>query len=439
MMKQKIHARIWRTGRLPAGVAVLLLAAACGKTDRADPDPGTPESEPAEILPADDSGRGLSTAYYTAMDSEMDELPPEWGDAGREEEQAWLGANAGGWEDGFPEEEDPLEDEVFYEEVVPEPELTTPLEPEAFLNALYAALDEGMDPVDVEDILARVPADPALLDRLKGILDDPDADPALQRYAATALVHAGTGDSLQFVLDELLQAVQSGNDDRSDQMVSALESPTTPEGVDVLFDFLLGEGAYSRLGDRMQPEAQQAARQALLDAADGQAVGDRATELYREALASGNTAQAEELLDGMAHPYMLTRLAVSAYAEGQPAEAVQFTSRLVESDDQNVVHAVVQLSGDEAMPVEAAAAILYEWGQAHPDEAMPGLFMEYLSDSTQPAAWRGIAAYGLVGTTDPEEARQALEKILGYEEDPAVRADIEAALALLAEDQTPVE
>lgn len=404
----------------------------CGKAEPAG-EPAAPvasgsekakESAPVKAVeraPEPDEGGGL----------EPEEL--EWvEDEAREEE-----SDEGEAEDEWPEDEaleGEFAEDVVYDEEVEELAPTTPMEAKDFMDAVKAAVSGGMDPVEVQDILARVPQDPALLDSLKGVLDDPYAGSDMKRYAAAALVYAGTADSVQFVLDELLRASGAGDDDRTDVMVAALESPTTPEGISVLFDFLLGRGAYAQVGGNMQPEAISAARRALLDAADRDAVGDLAVDLYLEAKETGNEAGLQELIDGVAHPYMLARLAASAYEEGQPQDADRFVRRLLESDEQHVVHAVIQLAGDPDVPVEDTAALLFEWSRAHPEEAMPGLFMEYLSDSTQTSAQRGLAAYGLAGTSDPEEARQALEKVLAEEEDPEVRGDIEAALQLLGQE-----
>ncbi len=404
----------------------------CGKTEPVG-DPASPVVSGS--VTAEESAPGKAVESDPGADAgevlEPEEL--EW-----VEDESWEEeAEAGEAEDEWPEDEGgegEIAEDILFDDEVEELAPTTPLEAKEFMDAVKAAVSGGMDPVEVQDILARVPQDPALLESLKGVLDDPYAGSEMKRYAAAALVYAGTADSVQFVLDELLRASGSGDDDRTDVMVAALESPTTPEGISVLFDFLLGRGAYAQVAGNMQPEAISAARRALLDAADRDAVGDLAVDLYLEAKETGDEAGLQELFDGVAHPYMLARLAGSAYQEGQPQDADRFVRRLLESDEQHVVHAVVQLAGDPDVPVEDTAALLYEWSRAHPEEAMPGLFMEYLSDSMQSPAQRGLAAYGLAGTSDPEEARQALEKVLAEEEDPEVRGDIEAALELLGQE-----
>jgi hypothetical protein len=54
-----------------------------------------------------------------------------------------------------------------------------------------------------------------------------------------------------------------------------------------------------------------------------------------------------------------------------------------------------------------------------------------MTDATLTPEQRTIAAYGLAGTSDPDYARQALEKALKHETDPAVLMDLQTALSLL--------
>jgi len=102
---------------------------------------------------------------------------------------------------------------------------------------------------------------------------------------------------------------------------------------------------------------------------------------------------------------------------------------------QGVVPAIVQMASGPAVPLDDAAAVLYDWSLGHPEDALPGLFIDYLSDSGRPPEQRSVAAFGLAGTADPVFAKRALEKVLDSETDPVVRTDLQTALSLLAQDR----
>ncbi len=312
----------------------------------------------------------------------------------------------------------------------PEPSLA----PAEFLRVLREAIAANRDPVDVQQLLERVPADPALLAELKALMDDPATEPALRGYAAEALVRAGTANAMEHVLDDLLAASRAGDEERINLDLTALEAPTTLEGIEVLFDLLLGQGAYAGNAGELSPEVVGALRKALLACPDREAVGDLAAQLYFDPDVLADKQAMWELFDGVSHPAMLAQLAARAYEENLSENAAQFMERLGESDEQAVVQAVVQLSSNPAVPVDDVAGALYQWSLRHPEDALPGLFIEYVTDSSRPPSERSVAAFGLAGTADPEFARQALDKALAHETDPAVKMDLERALALIAPD-----
>ncbi len=341
------------------------------------------------------------------MDDEAEDVPEDWAD---EEGTDWV-------EDG---------------PIIEEPQ--TPLEPGEFLAAVRSAIATNMDPVEVQEILARVPLDPELLEQLVALADDPASGPEMQGYAAEALVRAGTPEAMQYVLDELLSAYQTGDDERGDRMVAALEAPTTPEGLQMYFDLLLKRGAYADLQGELPPEVLSAARNALLSSPDPEIVGDMAADLYLDPEVMANESAMWELFDGVSHPLMLSQLVARAYEENLPDNAAKIMERLGQSDEQGVVQAVVDLALNPSVPVDEAAEALFKWSAAHPGDAMPGLFLEYMTDSTLTPDQRTIAAYGLGGITDPEyakEALQALKKAMANETDPAVLMDLQTALSLL--------
>lgn len=317
--------------------------------------------------------------------------------------------------------------------VVPDPEVK--LDPSEFLAQLRSAVAENMDPAEVRSILERVPQDPGLVRELQALLNDAGAGKALQGYAAEALMRAGTAESVQSVLDGLLAAVRADDSDRIDWLMSAMVAPTTTDGIHVLFDLLLGRGAYAQSAELLPPEVLAAARKALLMAPDREAVGNWAAQLYLDPEVMANTEAMWELFDGVSHPVMLAQLAARAYEENLPENASQFLARLGESGGQGVVPALVQMASGAAVPLDDAAAVLYDWSLGHPEDALPGLFIDYMSDSGRPPEQRSVAAFGLAGTADREFAKQALEKALDSETDPVVRTDLRTALSLLEMDR----
>ncbi len=309
------------------------------------------------------------------------------------------------------------------------------LDPAQFLEALRSAVAGNMDPVEVQSILERVPQDPGLVRDLQAILNDVGAGKALQSYAAEALMRAGTPESVKSVLDGLLAAVRSGDSGRIDSLMAAMVVPTTTEGMHLLFDLLLGRGVYARSPEGLPPEVLAAARKALHMAPDREAVGNWAAQLYLDPEVMADVAAMWELFDGVSHPVMLAQLAARAYAENLPDNASPFLARLGESGGQGVVSAVIQMASAPAVPLDDAAAVLYDWSLGHPEDALPGLFIDYVSDSGLPPEQRSVAAFGLAGTADPEVAKQALEKALECETDPVVRTDLQTAISLLETDR----
>ena len=309
------------------------------------------------------------------------------------------------------------------------------LDPAEFLAQLRSAVAGNMDPVDVRAILERVSPDASLVRELQAILRDAGAGLDLQGYAAEALMRAGTPESVKSVLDDLLAAARAGDSDRMDYLMAAMVAPTTEAGMHLLFDLLLGRGAYAQSPEGMPPEVLAAARKALLMASDREAVGLWAAQLYLDPEVMANPEAMWELFDGVSHPAMLAQLAARAYAENLPDHASPFLARLGESGGQGVVSAVIQMAAAPAVPLDDAAAVLYDWSLGHPEDALPGLFIDFMSDSGLPPEQRSVAAFGLAGTADPEVAKQALEKALDAETDPVVRTDLQTAISLLETDR----
>ncbi len=302
------------------------------------------------------------------------------------------------------------------------------------LEALRTAVAEE-DVKEIHALLEQVPRDdPALVDGLKAMVVDTGGEPDLRRYAAEGLMRLGTVESVSFVLDQLLVAYSSGDTDQEERLRAALGAPTTVDGARVLIDALLGLGNYAAEPGTLPIEVASAIRKAVLAVPEQGAVGEILAELYRDRSISTNHRAVWEL-DEMSHPAMLARLALRAYRENHGEDWGLFLDRLSHSDQPGAVRAMVELVSEESVPLEQVATALYNWTRQHPREATPGLFLEYVTDSTRPAEQRAVAALGLAGAGNPEEARIALEKVLGSEPDPVLGEYVRRVLRSLNQEQ----
>jgi hypothetical protein len=302
-----------------------------------------------------------------------------------------------------------------------------------FLTALRAAVGKA-DPNEIRALLEKVPQDAALVDALKATVRDAAAGIAIQRYSAEALVRIGTAESVSFVLDQLLTAHNAGDTDRANLLLAALEAPTTTAGMRALFDVLVGRGSYAETRGTLPTEVASAIRKDLRAAPDRETVGQIAAELYLDPQVATNS-QAMWELDEVSHPVMLAQLAGRAYEENLPETAAEFLDRLGQSDDQGAVQAMVQMVPNQSVPLDDVGMALYNWSLRHPQEALPGLFLEYLTDSARPTEQRSVAALGLAGTANRGDARVALEKAVQSERDPIVQTNLQRALTILDQEQ----
>jgi len=312
----------------------------------------------------------------------------------------------------------------------PDTELQPKLSPDEFIKALRAAVGKS-DLSEIRSVLEKVPKDLASAASLRAILNSPGSGESMRRYAAEALVRIGTGESIKSVFDQILTSHRNGDTDGARALLPSFEAPTTKAGYQTMFDFLLGRGAYAQSQEYRPEELVAATRKALRTAPDSETVGSLATQIYLDPEIAANDAALWDLLEGVSHPVMLAQLATRAYQENLPQNATQFLDRLQQHDDQGVVQALVQMASNEAVPLDTTSNVLYNWSLQHPHQAMPGLFMEYITDASQPPRQRSVAAFGLAGSANREDARRLLEKALTAETDSVFRTNLQAALATL--------
>ena len=300
-----------------------------------------------------------------------------------------------------------------------------------FLGEFNEAVAKG-DSAAVSALLQNVPRSAECVEPLKGFVTAPGSSKDMRRYAAEGLVRIGTQESIGFVLDQARAAQAAGDSSLASTLLYSLEAPTTVEGAKVLFDLLLGTGRYADNRETLPEAFRSAARKALRNAPDREGIGNLAARLYLDPQISGRNEALVELFGGVSHPNMLSSLAVQAYQAGAPESATQFLNQLGQVSEQGTVQAMVEVASREPALLNDAAERLYGWSLQHPQQAAPGLFMEYLTDSSRKPSERIIAAFGLAGIEDTQLAARAFEKALNQETDPSVRASLVALQALLA-------
>lgn len=301
---------------------------------------------------------------------------------------------------------------------------------EEFIAALRDAVAKG-DAGVIDLVLEQVPNSEDCIGTLKSLVAAQTSGVELRRYAAEALVRSGSKEGVEFVVDQILAARQSGDTSLAETLLYSLVAPTSVEGARALFDLLLGTGRYAGNTTDLPEDLRATVRKAIRLAPDQEAVGDLAAQYYLDPQISWRNEALLELFDGVAQPAMLSSLAVRAYQAGSPENAGHFLDRLVQSGDPGVVRAFVQAASQEPALLSAAAEKLYAWTLSHKQQAQLGLFIEYLTDSTRPAVQRIVAAFGVAGIEDAQEANRALNKTLTVETDPEVRATLTLLLGFL--------
>lgn len=315
---------------------------------------------------------------------------------------------------------------------------TLPAEPQLstaeFISSLSDAIAKG-DAVAISSVLQNAPKSSECINALKSLMASDGVDKDMRRYAAEALVRIGTTESMGYVLNQALAAHQAGNPNLASTLLNSLDAPTTPEGAQVLFDLLLGRGNYASIRSGLSDEFVNAARKALRNAPNREAIGSLAAQLYLNPQILANNTALSELFDGIALPGMYSALAVRATQMGSTDNATQFLDRLAQVDDQGVVHAMIQAGNTEPRLFQAAAERLYAWSLEHPQQSQTGLFMDYLTDSRRTPNERILAAYGLAGVANRQDAMRTITKAFGEESSPDVKTSLASLQQFLAQNQ----
>lgn len=304
----------------------------------------------------------------------------------------------------------------------------------AFLKALTEAVASG-DIGAIREVLEAIPQSMECIEELKTLVAEPSSNAELSRYAAEALMRIGTTDAARFVVGQILQAQNKGQASLATSLLASLDTPATVNGASALFELLLGMGQYAGSSMDITDPLRTAARKALLNAPDRDAVGHLAADLYLDLQTMGRQDALLELTEGVSHPGMLSELAIRACESGAAETASQWLQRLSQVSDQGVVSAFARVAAQEPALLNQTAKLLYTWSITYPEQAQPGLFMEYLTDSSRPSSQRILAAYGLSGTQDSKTVIQTLNKVLALEQNSALRAPLSDLLSFVSENQ----
>jgi hypothetical protein len=81
--------------------------------------------------------------------------------------------------------------------------------------------------------------------------------------------------------------------------------------------------------------------------------------------------------------------------------------------------------------LQPAAERLYAWSIAHPQEAQPGLYLEYVNDSKRTPNERIVAVYDFAGVANTDETVAIFSKALAQGNNPDVRTAMSALLGQL--------
>lgn len=272
---------------------------------------------------------------------------------------------------------------------------------------------------------------------MKEFLRDEGLPLEARKHAAETLMRANTEDSVQVVVTTAIQEFQLGRPEVGDTILSSLHIPVGIEGAKGLLKSLLGEDSSAIRSKTLPAEVQSTLRKALRSASDAEEIGRWLAQLYSDMVSSGQAANSNELLGGVAHPAMVGELASQAQVQGKPQEVTNLFDRLIAMEDPGVVGAVARLASKQPSLLNEASEVLFNWSLEHPGQAQPGLFAEYLSNQALPAEQRVVAAYGLAGLIGKADARHALEKSISAETDQNTRHYLHNALANLQNAEQP--
>lgn len=272
---------------------------------------------------------------------------------------------------------------------------------------------------------------------LKEFLRDEVLPLEARKHAAETLMRANTEDSVQAVVTTAIQEFQLGRPEVGGTILSTLHIPVGIEGAKGLLKSLFGEDSSATRSKTLPAEVQSTLRKALRSASDAEEIGRWLAQLYSDMQSSGQAANSNELLGGVAHPAMVGELAAQAQVQGKPQEVTSLFDRLIEMEDPGVFGAVARLASKQPSLLNEASEVMFNWSLEHPGQAQPGLFAEYLSNQALPPEQRVVAAYGLAGLIGKADARHALEKSISSEPDQNTRQYLHNALANLQNAELP--
>jgi hypothetical protein len=297
-------------------------------------------------------------------------------------------------------------------------------------HQLRIAID-GAKASEFDALIAKVIREPGGKELVKDFLRDKSLPEKTRFHAAQVLVGIGTRDSVEAVIKEIIGEYVSGSRENASVLLSALDLPLSLEGCKVLVDVLAGYDVERDFSNPPPEEIQSAIRKSLSRGVDSEGLGEFLADLYYEYREQGTPNRADNLINSIAVPDMLTELVLRSYEGQQVGDAEELWDRLIAVNDFGTVGAVARLAAKQPALLNEASEVLFNWSLQHPQQAQPGLFAEYLNNQTLPPEQRVVAAYGLAGALGKHDARRALEKAIYSESNPTTKLYLQNALTNL--------
>lgn len=329
----------------------------------------------------------------------------------------------------------PLPGNANMPETKPVPLQRDAVSKQSLRNDLIIATSSG-NPKTITATISKVTQTTEDVKLMKEFLGDQSLLLEARKHAAEALMRADTEDTVQEVVTAAIKEIQSGKPDTGGAILSSLQMPVGLEGAKGLLNVLLGQNGSANISYPLPVEVQSALRKTLRSASDTEEIGGFMARLYSNMQSTGQSANANELLNGVAYPAMLAELVAQAQVQGKTAEVSTLFDRLIASDDAGVVGAVARLASKQPSLLTDASEVLFNWSLQHPQQAQPGLFAEYLNNRALPPEQRVVAAFGLAGLVGKADVRRTLEKSISSESNENTRRYFEAALANLESEVT---
>jgi hypothetical protein len=256
----------------------------------------------------------------------------------------------------------------------------------------------------------------------EGILQDPSRPLADRLAAGRALIRQGSYAGALAVVRTIHNADLARDLDLREGLIEVLADMQGLDAMAGLAAIVAGDAEgmdFRKLPDDLRAAVQKAIR---LNS-DGEATGRLLAERY----SSQPSPEAKQDLEAIGQPWMFSTLAQSAQANGSPEDTARFVQGLAALDDPRTLDAVGALGERGVIETARAADIAHGWARTHPEQFAQDRYAAALSDPEVGAEAKSVAASALAGAGNGG-ALTALRKAADHETDPALHAELVAAL-----------